>query len=199
MNKKQITGIILCGGKSIRMGQNKALMRLDNIPLVEIAINKLKKICDRILISTNSPELDYLPYQKVTDKIEGIGPIAGVYSSLHQSETEHNLIITCDTPFVSSEIMEYLFLQSAGYDIVLPEFKGKLQSLTGYFNRSLLDFIEQEINSEHYKPILMFQQSKLNVIKIDETDKDFGEHLFFNINSMDDFQEASRILANISK
>lgn len=199
MYQEAITGIVLCGGKSNRMGQNKALLKLGGVSLVEIAIHTLRKICDHIIISTNSPDLDYLPYQKVKDKIQGIGPISGIYSSLAISKTVHNLIMTCDTPFVSSEILQYLYLQSAAYEIVLPEFKGEIQSLTGYFNRSVLSFIEKEIQQEHYKPIQMFKQIKLKVIKTEDTLKFISEHTFFNINSMDDYREANRIYPNISK
>jgi molybdopterin-guanine dinucleotide biosynthesis protein A len=198
MADKNITGIILCGGNSKRMGKNKALQPLGNLKLIEHILITVKKVCSEIIISTNSSDLEFLPYKKVKDKFQNIGPIAGIYSTLSESETIDNIIVNCDTPFISGEFLEFLISASEGYDLVLPVFNQHIQSLTGYFNKSVLPKIGKEIELQHYKPIQMFKTFNLNLVNIDNTHSFFKDYLLFNINTENEYKEANRIYYNIS-
>jgi molybdopterin-guanine dinucleotide biosynthesis protein A len=199
MDKKQITGIILCGGKSKRMGTDKALLKLGKFNLLEIAILTLEPFCDEILLSSNieyplEKTLTYIP-----DKYDNIGPISGIYSALSESKNEHHIIITCDTPFLTTNTIQFILENAEQYDIVLPQVNGKIQSLTGYFNISVLPFIESEIQKKHYKPIQMFMECKHKILPIDYSLPFYNQNLFLNINSQENYDEACRIFGNISQ
>ena len=198
MNKDEISGIILCGGKSKRMGKNKALLKLGQKTTIEHVIETLNKICGRIILSTNGPDLDFLPQAKVPDKYNNMGPIAGFYSTLLETKTEHNIIVSCDTPFISDSLLTYLLEQSKSYDLVLPVFKNQLQPMTGYFRKSFVQTIEKELAAENKKPINIFENSNLNSVEITSELDFYHEHLFFNINNPEDYEQAKIIYKSIS-
>jgi molybdenum cofactor guanylyltransferase len=197
-NKKQTTGIILCGGKSSRIGMNKALLMLGKMSLLEHAAASIKPLSNQLIVSGNSKDFPNSPFEFIPDIIPGIGPISGIYSALIHSSTEHNLIISCDNPFLSSHLLHYMLENSQGFDIVLPEFDNIIQSLTGYFNKSSLSFIAEEIQKKHYKPIEIFKHLNIKILKIDQTLPFYKENLFLNINTYEDYTEACRIHQNFS-
>jgi molybdenum cofactor guanylyltransferase len=197
-NRTQTTGIILCGGKSSRMGMNKALLKLGQLNLLEHSILTLQPFCEDIIISASFNEFENIQYQQIKDVYHGIGPISGIYSALLKSKTIHNIIISCDMPFISPEVISYIIENSENSDIVLPEVDGHIQSLTGYFIKSILPGIEEEIKNSHFKPIQMFKSMNLKVLKIDSSFAFYKDYLFFNINTLDDYNEACRIYNNIS-
>ncbi len=199
LTKAGTTGIILCGGKNSRMGKNKALLKLGNQTIIEHIVESLQAICSEILLSTNTNELDFLPYQKVADKTNNLGPIAGFESTLTKSETAHNLIVSCDTPFVSAELLSYLLQLSQNYDVVLPSFNNHLQPMIGYFNKNVLKIIEQQVNKGNRKPINIFENANMLEVEITEELNFYNKHLFFNINTKEEYEEAKRIYQSISK
>ncbi|PKP35407.1 MAG: molybdenum cofactor guanylyltransferase, partial [Bacteroidetes bacterium HGW-Bacteroidetes-17] len=120
MNLSGITGIILAGGKSRRMGKEKGLIELNGKQLIQYAIEVLKPICETILISTNSNFYDFLSYQKIADEFPDSGPMGGIYSCLKASKTNQNLVLSCDMPFINSQLLKELIENSHEYDIVVP-------------------------------------------------------------------------------
>ena len=195
---KNITGIILCGGKSKGMGKNKALLRLGDKFLIEHVIGSLEKICHQIILSTNNNDLDFLPYQKIRDKLNNIGPIAGFHATLNASKTIDNLIVSCDSPFVSEKLLLHLIKNKEQFEIVLPSFNKQLQPMIGYFNKKVLSKIESEIKEENMKPINIFEKSNLKKIIINKQLDFYHDYLFFNINNQEDFEKASSIYRSIS-
>jgi len=113
-----VTGIILAGGKSSRMGAEKGLQELCAKPLIHYAIEVLSGLCNTIIISSSSEAYKSLGHKVVADVIPGIGPMGGIYSALQQSKTEENLVLSCDLPFVSQELMSYILEYSMGYCVV---------------------------------------------------------------------------------
>ena len=89
----QITGIILSGGQSTRMGTDKALLQINEKTLLENAIEICKPVCKEILISSNNPEHEKFGYKIIPDEIKNCGPLGGIYTCLKNSNTEWDL---CD-------------------------------------------------------------------------------------------------------
>ena len=86
--KKEITGIVLAGGKSSRMGQEKGLAEFDGKPMIAYALEALAPLCTEILISSNSNAYNHLGYRVVPDIIANSGPMGGIYSCMLQSQLE---------------------------------------------------------------------------------------------------------------
>jgi len=193
-NKKKTTGIILCGGKSSRMGKNKALLTLNGKFIIRYVIDVLNEFCDNLLISTNTDELNFLNIETVADEYKNIGPIAGILSALKKSSTEQNIILSCDTPFITREFIAYMLRETNTYDVLLPVFNDHLQPMTGIFNKRLIPHIEQEISEGNYIPPRIFEKSKLKKLRVNENTSGWHQHLFFNINSPEDYDLARKII-----
>ena len=104
----RITGVILAGGKSSRMGTDKGLLELNGKPLIQYAIDTLKSIGLEIIIISNNSDYEQFGFPVYPDIIPDKGPIGGVYTALSYSSTEKNLIVSCDTPFLSKKLLNYL-------------------------------------------------------------------------------------------
>ncbi len=166
MINEGITGIILAGGASRRMGKDKGLCLYNGKELISYSIEILKPICDSIIISSNSPE-DYLKFglQIVEDEIKSIGPIGGIYSCLNQSANTHNLVLSCDTPYIQKESMAYILSNSKGFDIVIPQHRNSyFEPLAGYYSSRIVPQIENSIQNKDYKLINLFAKVKFRSI-----------------------------------
>ena len=106
---KNITGIILSGGKSSRMGENKSLLKLGPKTVIEHVVELMQSIFSEVILITNTPEeYHFLNIPMYADIYKYKGPIAGIHSGLTHSNTETNFIVSCDIPLLTSEIIEYV-------------------------------------------------------------------------------------------
>lgn len=107
-----ISVIILAGGKSRRLGRDKRSITLNNRSLIDYSLALARKVSDDIIFSSN----DYLPnfeqYKVIPDNIEGAGPVQGIISSMKQIKYKHSLLLTCDMPFISANLINRLISQS---------------------------------------------------------------------------------------
>jgi molybdopterin-guanine dinucleotide biosynthesis protein A len=187
------TGIVMCGGLSSRMGQNKALLKLGNFTIIEHVIEVLKPLCNDIILSVNNHDLDFLPYRKIKDIFDDIGPISGIYSTLMESETDENFIVSCDTPFINKELLSLFQSEAKNYDIVLPVYKNKIQPITGLFKKRVLWDIELQLEMKNYVPVNIFEKCNTKFIDIDDSVLPNADRIFLNINKTEDYQQALRM------
>jgi len=187
MSRNQVTGIILAGGASSRMGKDKGLCDFRGKSLVKYAIEALLPISDSIIISSNNIEgYKKFGYDVVVDQYKNIGPIGGLYSSLKKSTSPHNLIISCDTPFVNTLLLEYVLTNVDGYDIVVPEHGDSyIEPLAGYYSNSIVGILEESINNQDYKLMNLFKKVNFKSIKVDSI-AGFSNLLFKNLNAPSD-------------
>ncbi len=106
--KKHITGIILAGGKSSRMGTDKGFVLYKNKVFIQHIIEALQPLVTEIIIVSYNPDYDVFGLKRFEDLIKNAGPLAGVYTGLHYSETENNLVVSCDVPLINSETLSLL-------------------------------------------------------------------------------------------
>lgn len=108
LEKKNIAGIILAGGKSKRMGVDKGFVLWKGKPFVQHSIIALKPLVSKMIIVSDHTEYDRLSYKRVKDSFPEAGPLSGLYSGLKESETELNLVLSCDVPLINSSVLEKL-------------------------------------------------------------------------------------------
>lgn len=187
----EVTGIILAGGKSSRMGTEKGLQELCGKPLIQYAIEALSGLCDTILISTSSDVYQSFGFKTVADEFPGIGPMGGIYSALKQSKTEKNLVLSCDMPFVTRELLSFILENSDGFEVAVP-FEGNLhyEPLCGFYNRAVLTKIKTYIRNGNYKLPDLFEEININRLAISNQMNFYKKHLFVNINSKRDLMVA---------
>lgn len=183
-----ITGIILSGGKSSRMGRDKGMVPLNDRPLVEFAAEVLRKDCDPILIGTNDHQYEKFGFPLVGDVIKGIGPIGGIYSCLEYSRTTDNFILSCDMPMISGDLVRYILEHRQHHDAVIPMFNGRPEPMCAYYRKEITFRLKDQIMNGVYK--VQEVVKKLNTRYLDITSElDFyHDHLFANINSAADLE-----------
>lgn len=189
------TGIILAGGKSSRMGQEKGLVELGGKRLIDIAIQNLSKVCDTILISSNSDSFNDTGFRVIEDVKPGIGPMGGLYSTLLISQSNLNLVLSVDLPFVNEGLFKYLIECSKGFQAAVP-WSGQehFEPLCACYDSSILPLMEVSIASGNYKLPDLFRQININPLPIEPHLPFFHEALFMNINTKDDLIEAQKLL-----
>lgn len=148
----QVTGIILAGGKSSRMGSDKGLVEYAGIPLVQYSINACREITGEIMISANNPEYGRFGFPVVSDNFPGIGPIGGLEAALSVSKTGINMVLPCDMPGVSAELLNLLLRYGeAGKTLVIRDMGGKVYPVLGLYPSSALPVIREQIKLGDYR------------------------------------------------
>ncbi|MCE7992874.1 MAG: molybdenum cofactor guanylyltransferase [Roseivirga sp.] len=189
------TGIILAGGKSLRMGEDKGLVRLNNKPLISYAIDALRPLVSELLIVANGPGYEPFGYPVIPDLIPESGPLGGTVTGLTDSNSEWNLVLSCDTPFVSTKLFEHLLSNVNNYQAVLPRHKGELEPLTGLYNKNCLKQLEEFIADRQLKMRWAVQQLNLKEVIIDSQNSFYEDQLFQNINTREALLSAEKKLA----
>jgi molybdopterin-guanine dinucleotide biosynthesis protein A len=156
-----MTGMILAGGKNLRMGQNKAFLEVQG----ERIIDRIKRIFvdlfDEVLLVTNTPR-DYLDLnlRTVTDLYREQGALGGVFTGLFHASFSHAFVVACDMPFLQPALISYLAGMSPGYDIVIPRTEDGLQPLHAVYSRKCLPFMEDLLCRGRLKILDFFPRVK---------------------------------------
>lgn len=191
--KSSISGIILTGGISRRMGKDKAFMKLGNKYFIEIAISVMSELCDEILISTNTQSYDSLGYRTVVDETPGTGPIGGIYSCLIKSKNEHNLIIPVDTPFIKKEVYEQILLWKDEFQhIVAVNYDQLPEPLHACYHKDLAGILKRFIMMKNYKIQELSKHIGTKSVPINKSLDFFSDDLFLNVNDESDMRKIMR-------
>ena len=192
----EVTGIILAGGESSRMGTDKGLINLCGKPLISYAILALSGSCSKIIISSCSDSYQEFGFPVVADESPGIGPMGGIFSALKQSKTEKNLILSCDLPFISEELLSFILQNSAGYQVAVPwQGNRHYEPLCGFYSLTVLDQMSAYIQKGNYKLPDLFEEISINRLIINSELDFYQEHLFLNVNSKSDLTAAEHLMS----
>ena len=177
---------ILCGGKSSRMQSEKGLVLYQNRPFIEHIIDAVLPISNNIQLITNTNDYDYLDYKKVKDIVIEKGPIGGIFTALTHSETELNLILSCDIPLISTEILLEL-LQKHNNKIAISVFSdaNKIHPLIGIYSKSSLPILKKAIDDNNLKMMHLLSKVSHQKLYVEEGKSDFLK----NINSVAQLKE----------
>ena len=187
-NIETMNAIILAGGKSSRMGFDKAFIKLKGRPLIERQIKVLKSIFQKIIIVTNKPnDYKFKRVKAVKDIMAGRGALSGIYTGLIASDSFYNFVIACDMPNLNLKLIKYMLRQKGAFDVVVPHIKKGYETLFAIYSKDCIMPIYKTIISENLRIRNFFK--KVNVREIKEDDvKRFGSPniLFMNINTPSD-------------
>ena len=195
ISKEDITGIILAGGKSSRMGKDKGLCDFRGKELVSYAIETLRPLCGNLMISANYYPEKYAAYDLpvVADDIKNIGPMGGILTCLKRSQTQHNLVLSCDTPFVTQALFQQLIDAVQKDQVVAPAHHTFLvEPLSAYYNTNVIGDMEQAVNEGNYKMLDFIKTVRFKTIQVEQQPY-FTEYLFLNLNSPGDLDKAQHI------
>ena len=183
--RMQITGIILAGGKSTRMGTDKALLKIGDKTLLETAVNLCRPVCSQILISSDSPAHEIAGLTRIADDFAGCGPISGICSCLKQAENEWCFVISVDAAFVTSGFVTWLFTQIENTDAIVPIHENGKEPLIALYRKTTLPFFDNQLVSGNYKMHFLLERFKTKFVDVSDW-KSKLPRLFHNINSPED-------------
>jgi molybdopterin-guanine dinucleotide biosynthesis protein A len=187
----EITAIILAGGRSTRMGTDKALLLINNKTLLENAIDICKSVCNNIIISSNFAEHENFGHKVIPDEIKNCGPIAGIYSCLKKSESDWNLVFSVDTAFVQKELIEFLIKNTYHFDAVVPKHNKGQEPLVALYNKSVIPYIKNQLDSGDFKMQNLLKEINSKYINTQYL-VEKNPNMFSNLNRPDDLQIVSK-------
>lgn len=189
-----VTAAILAGGTSRRMGTNKALLKIDNMPIITRCYQTLARLFREVIIVTNTPEeYAFLPCRKVPDIFPEIGSIAGLHSALVHSKTERTFVTACDMPFIEPATIRYLCeLQQSEYDAVIPFSAGGQEPLHAVYSDKCGVIFENAILGNERKILDILPRMHTRQVTWDEIERLSGsERSFLNVNTPEEYNALS--------
>jgi molybdopterin-guanine dinucleotide biosynthesis protein A len=156
------TGIILCGGRSRRFGKDKALLTIDEVPMVRRMADRISQVVDEIIIAArDSAQRESLAAisaipdgaEVVCDPVRGYGPVAGILAGLSASRSEYSICLACDLPYVNPEVIDALFgcAEANNSDAAIPKHPdGALEPLHAVYGRSMADACREAMGREEH-------------------------------------------------
>ena len=194
-----MTGIILTGGKSSRMGRNKAFLKINGDVIIERIVRLFKEIFDEVILVTNSPdEYKYLNTRIVSDIYPHGGSLIGIYSGLYHSSSQYSFAAACDMPFLKKAFIEYLIKQRDNYDIVIPFSKDGQEPLHAIYSKTCLKPMEDQIKKDALKIVDILPRLSVCYVKEDEItpfDPEFTS--FINVNTPSELKMAEEIALDV--
>ena len=189
------SAVILAGGRSSRLGQDKAFLEVNGQFLIERVIERLAQLVDEVIIVANDVErYANLEALVISDVYPGKGALGGIYSGLRAASGRHSLVVACDMPFLDVSLLRYMQGLGAQYDVVIPRMGKLTEALHAVYSRGCLPFIEQQLRAGDLRIIRFFPQVRVRYVDQEEMEVFDPEHLsFFNINSQADLDVAKEI------
>jgi molybdopterin-guanine dinucleotide biosynthesis protein A len=195
-----VTGIILSGGKSSRMGGNKSLLKIGEMTIIERVRDLMQSLFKEVILITNDPaDYKFLNIPIFEDLFKHKGPLAGIHSGLSHSSTTENFIISCDLPFITTEMIKYIVDIKTEKLITVARANGYIQQLAGKYSKGCAREAEKILNEQLSKEIETSEQKNknINVLKLierigaeiisAESLKFYKEEIFFNMNEVEDY------------
>jgi molybdopterin-guanine dinucleotide biosynthesis protein A len=187
---------IQAGGRSTRMGRDKALVPLGGRPLIEHVLERVRGLGDEVLITTNNPQsLSYLGLPLVGDDHPGAGALYGLLTALTHARGERVLVVGCDMPFLQRALLDHLVRLSQAYQAVVPFVQGNYEPLLAVYAKSALPAIRGALDAGQRRVISFFPHIHLRTVTEEELDALDPEGLsFFNVNTPGDLKQAEILL-----
>jgi len=186
-----MTGVILAGGESTRMGKNKAFIEINGKRIIDRTVSLFREIFDDVLLVTNMP-LDYieLKVRIVTDLVPGKGSLGGIYTGLFFSYSPKAFFVGCDMPFLDRRVIHYFLNLGQTADIVVQKTKDYWQPLHAVYPRTLLKPIERLLQQGELKIIKTYQGMRVREVAGEEL-KPFDPdlHTLSNFNTPEELKK----------
>ncbi len=190
-----ITATILSGGKSLRIGENKAFLKICGKRIIDRIYSILNTIFEETVVVTNNVEdYLYLGCEVVKDIFPERGPAGGIFTALFFSRFDYIFVCPNDMPFLKREAIEYVCSRKAGYDVVVPFIDNRWHPLFGIYRKALIPHFYKFISEGDLKIIRLFPRLKVLGIGKEEIltfDPSLG--FLFNINTREDLLRAEEL------
>jgi molybdopterin-guanine dinucleotide biosynthesis protein A len=190
-----VTAFILAGGRSTRMGRDKAFVEFEGQTLLTRTLDLARSVTLDVRI-LGDPE-KFAAFAPVFEDIfRDRGPLGGIHAALRVSQTDLNLTLAVDMPFVSASLLKYLISQARSAPeaaVVVPRSNGRWQPLCAIYRREFADAAETALLAGHNKIDLLFAATETRVIEEEELKRNrFSPDIFRNLNTPEELEARKR-------
>jgi molybdopterin-guanine dinucleotide biosynthesis protein A len=188
---RDLAAFVLAGGKSTRMGSDKAFIEYEGRTLVARTLELAHAISSDVYIVGGRDKFAVLA-AVVEDKFHDCGPLGGIHAALRSSSRDLNLMLAVDMPFVSEVFLRYLIEEARGApgaSVIVPRRDGRWQPLCAVYRREFADDAEAALVAGRNRIDLLFNGPRIHTIEEKETRlAGFVGDMFFNLNTPGDLE-----------
>lgn len=189
-DQHEMAGIILSGGKNLRMGQNKAFLKIEGVPIIQRIFDLFRTLFPEIIIVTNENERErYRAFDAkiCTDLLPGAGALGGLYTGLFHSPFFYSFVAACDMPYLKRSVINYLIRRKEGYDVILPRTDDGLEPFHAIYSKNCVPPIRRLLEEKKSRVVDVLPFVRVNVVGASELfplDPDMES--FINLNTPED-------------
>lgn len=202
MVQTRVTGIILAGGRSSRMGRDKAALMFGDVPLLSWVVKRVATVCDPVIVVAKTAEA----YRDsgatvITDQWPGEGPLVGLHAGLIATQTEYAAAVACDLPFVDPALLSGLISLAPGWSAVVPEALGNVHPLCALYHRNVGQHAEDLLARGGGSLRRLLAVPVLRVRFVPEDDlRVWDPHLrsFMNLNTPEEYAQATAVWRDLA-
>ena len=193
VDRKYVTGYVLAGGKSSRMGTDKASLKFNNMAFLQKSIEALNPLVSEVIVVSDIKAHSNFGVTRIEDLIKGSGPLAGLHAALSHSKTKYNVILSCDIPLITSRIPQLLLDHiNDAYDVIQTESKGKTMPITALYQKRCTQKIEDLLMRGERR---MTEAVKILNSKTISLHTDLSQEVI-NVNTKDELKEIEHAIAD---
>jgi molybdopterin-guanine dinucleotide biosynthesis protein A len=196
-----VSGVILAGGSSSRLGRNKAFIEIAGQLLIERVVEQVRAVVGEVRLVTNSPkQFAFLRLPMVRDIYQGIGTLGGLHAGLSAIRTEYGLVAGCDMPFLNPDLLRYIVSRRIGYDVVMPRMGQHYEPLHAIYAKRCLPGIEQAISSGRRRILHACVGMRVRWVRTSQVAL-YDPHClsFFNVNTAGDVARMNWVLRYLAQ
>jgi molybdopterin-guanine dinucleotide biosynthesis protein A len=189
-----VTVAIMAGGKSSRMGTDKAFVPFQGRPMIEIVIERVAGLGAETILITNKPaEYAHLGLPMFGDVLPDHGPLGGIYTAVLRAQHPYVLVVACDMPWLNPALLTYLLDLRHTADIIVPQWDKFPEPLHAVYSKACLPAIEANLQAQQLKITAFFGRVSVRFVKREEIEKvDVNGRSFANVNTPDELQNAQQ-------
>jgi len=159
-----VSAAIMAGGKSKRMGQDKAWIELDGEPLITRVASVLAQVADEVIVVANEPRYASLGLRVVHDKYPEGGALGGIATGVAAATHDTVLVAACDMPFLSAAMWRLLLGHAGEADVVIPRVGGEYETLHALYTKACLPHMARALAENRLRVIAFFDQVRVQAI-----------------------------------
>ena len=185
-------GVVLAGGQGRRVGADKGGLPLDGQPLIARICERLRPLCDELLIVTNeAARFAGLGAVVVEDLVPGAHALGGLYTGLRSAVHDICFVTACDAPFLNPALVRWLLQTAGDWDLVMPRTARGLQPLHAVYRRTCLPTVAEQLRNAQWDVQRLVSQVRAKIIEPDTIHQwDPAEDSFWNLNTPQDYAQA---------
>lgn len=197
----EVSGVILAGGLSRRLGRDKAVEPVDGVPLIGRVMSRLSKVSQQTVVVVNEAgRVAALPLpasaKTAVDIYPDKGSLGGIFTGLSAADGEWAFVVSCDMPFLNTKLLARMLSLREGFDVVVPVIDGRPEPTHALYNKACLPHMQRRLEADELKIIGFFEEVRVFYLAEEELDRLDPDRLsFFNVNTQKDLDRAHELAA----